>query len=70
MMSFAAIQMDLGIIMSGEISQREEDKYHMLSLICGIFKKMIQMSSFTKQKQIHRPTKQTYGYEKEIEERR
>ena len=69
MMSFAAIQMDLGIIMSGEISQREEDKY-MLSRICGILKKMIQMSSFTKQKQIHRLTKQTYGYEKEIEERR
>ena len=37
-MSFVAIQMDLGIIMSGEISQRKEDKYHMLSLICGILK--------------------------------
>ena len=31
--------MDLGIVISGEISQREEDKYHMILLICGILKK-------------------------------
>ena len=30
--------MDLEIILS-EISQTEKDKYHMISLICGIFKK-------------------------------
>ena len=32
-------------------SQIEKDKYHMISLICGLFKKMIQMNLFTKQKQ-------------------
>ena len=35
---FAATWMDLEIILS-EISQTEKDKYHMISLICGIFKK-------------------------------
>ena len=34
-----------------DLSQREKDKYHMVSLICGILKKMIQMNLFTKQKQ-------------------
>ena len=46
--------MDLEIIILGEVSQTEKDKYHMISLIWGIFKKMIQMSLFTKQKQTHR----------------
>ena len=37
----------------------------MISLICGIFKKKtVQMNLFTKQKQIHRLRKQTYGYQK------
>ena len=36
-----------------EISQKEKDKYHMTSLICGI-ETMIQMNLFTKQKQAHR----------------
>ena len=31
-------------------SKNENDKYHMISLICGIFKKEIQMNLFTKQK--------------------
>ena len=48
--------MDLEIIILGEVSQTEKDKYHMISLIWGIFKKMIQMSLFTKQKQTHRLT--------------
>ena len=33
---FATAWMDLEIIMLGEISQSETDKYHMISLICGI----------------------------------
>ena len=33
--SFAATWMNLGIILS-ELSQREKDKYHMTSLICGL----------------------------------
>ena len=34
-MSFAATSMDLEIIIPNEVSQTEEDKYHMISLICG-----------------------------------
>ena len=33
---FATTWMDLEGIMLGEISQAEKEKYHMLSLICGI----------------------------------
>ena len=35
-MPFSATWMDLEIILLSEESQTEEDKYHMLSLICGI----------------------------------
>ena len=35
-MPFAAIWMDLEIIILSEVSQTEKDKYHMISLICGI----------------------------------
>ena len=35
-MPFAATQMDLEIIILSEVSQKEKDKYHMTSLICGI----------------------------------
>ena len=47
-MPFAATWMDLEIIILSEVSLTEEDKYHMISLICGI-QKMIQMNLFTKQ---------------------
>ena len=33
---FATVWMDLENIMLREISQSEKDKYHMISLICGI----------------------------------
>ena len=33
---FATVWMDLEKIMLSEISQSEKDKYHMISLICGI----------------------------------
>ena len=33
---FATVWMDLENIMLSEISQSEKDKYHMISLICGI----------------------------------
>ena len=36
---FATTWMDLGGIMLSEISQMVKDKYHMISLICGIEKK-------------------------------
>ena len=35
-MIFAATWMDLEIIILSEVSQTKEDKYHMISLICGI----------------------------------
>ena len=35
---YAPTWMDLEIIILSEVSQTEKDKYHMLSLICGILK--------------------------------
>ena len=67
MLPFAATWMDLEIIILSGVSQTEKDKYHMIMLICGIFKKVIQMSLMslcTKQKQTHRLQKQTYGYQR------
>ena len=52
-MPFAAKWMDLEILILSEISQKQKDIYHMISLICGI-SNMTKMSLFTKQKQTHR----------------
>ena len=35
-MPFASTWMDLEIIILSEVSQKEKDKYHTISLICGI----------------------------------
>ena len=35
-MPFAATWMDLEMIILSEVSQTHKDKYHMISLICGI----------------------------------
>ena len=35
-MPFAVTRMDLEIVIPCEVSQTEKDKYHMISLICGI----------------------------------
>ena len=35
-MPFAAPWMELETLILSEVSQKEEDKYHMVSLICGI----------------------------------
>ena len=35
-MPFAATWMDLEMITLSEVSQKEKDKYHVISLICGI----------------------------------
>ena len=35
-MPFAATWMELEILILSEVSQKEEDKYHMISLISGI----------------------------------
>ena len=47
-MPSALTQMDLEIIMPKELSQKEKDKYHMISFICGIYN-MTQMNTSTKQ---------------------
>ena len=35
-MPFAATRMELETLILSEVSQKEKDKYHMISLICGI----------------------------------
>ena len=35
-MPFAAIWIDLEVIIVSEVSQKEKDKYHMVSLVCVI----------------------------------
>ena len=62
-MSFAATWMDLEIIISSEVRQKEKVKYCDITYIWNL-KKMIQMNLFTKQKQTHRHRKQTYGYQR------
>ena len=36
MMPFEATWMDLEIVIVSKISQKEQDRYYMISLICGI----------------------------------
>ena len=43
---FAAMRMDLQIILLSEGSHTEKDKYH-VTFICGILKTIIQMKLFT-----------------------
>ena len=61
----AATCMDPEIIILSEVSQTEKDKYHMIALICRIFKKLTQMNLFMKQKQTHRLREWTLGYQGE-----
>ena len=49
-MPFAATWMDPEIVILSEVSQTQKDKYHIILLICGILKKMVQMNLFTKQR--------------------
>ena len=58
-MPFAATWMQLQILILSEISQKEKDKYHMISLICGILKKI--KMNFIKWIENHRHKKQTRG---------
>ena len=41
LMSFAATWTDLEIVTLSEVSQAEKDKYHMISLICGVLNELI-----------------------------
>ena len=47
-MPFAATWIDPEIIILSEVRQKEKDKYHMISLTCGI-QKMTQMNISMKQ---------------------
>ena len=51
--------MDLEIIILCEVSQKEKDKYHMISLTCGI-QNMAQLNLSTEQKQTHRQREQIW----------
>ena len=55
---FAATWVDLEIFILSEVSWIEKDKYHVISLTCGLLKK-VQMILFTKMKQGHKHRKQT-----------
>ena len=35
-MPFAATWLDLEIVILSEVTQTEKDRYHMISLVCGI----------------------------------
>ena len=39
-MPFATTWIDLEIIILSEVSQKEKDKYHMISLICSLEEKL------------------------------
>ena len=45
------------------IKWSKSDKYHMMSLVCGIYK-MIQINLFINEKLTHRHRKQPYGYQR------
>ena len=49
-MPFAITRMKLEIIILNEVSQKDKDKYHKISLICGI-ETMTQMNLSKKPKQ-------------------
>ena len=61
---FATTWIDLECTMLSEISRTEKDKDSMLSLICGILKKLIQINLLTKQKQTCRLQKWIYSYQR------
>ena len=39
--AFAEMWMDLETVIWSEVSQKDKNKYHIISLICGVYKKMI-----------------------------
>ena len=61
-MPFAATWMQLEIIILSEVSQKEKDKYHRISLICGI-QNTTPVNISMKQKQTHRYREQTCGFQ-------
>ena len=61
-LSFVTTWMDLEGIMLSEISQTEKDKYHVISLMCGISKTK---QANIKQKQSYRYREQTSDCQRE-----
>ena len=59
-MTSAARWMDPEITIQSKVSQKEIDKYHMISLTCGI-ENMRQIDISMKQKQTHNYREQTWG---------
>ena len=55
--------MDFEGIMISEISQKEKDKYYMVSLICRIIKVKHDTEYDNKKKQSHRYREQTSSYQ-------
>ena len=64
-MPFAATKMDLGIIILGEVSQTQKDKYCIRIAYMWNLKKKYKLTYLLKQKQSHGYKKQTYGYQRE-----
>ena len=65
-MPFAATCMDLEIIILSEVSQKEKDKYHMISLTCGILKNDTNELIYKTNSRLTdiENRKQTYGYQR------
>lgn len=61
-MPVAATWMYSEITILNELNQKGKDKYHLISLICGI-KNTAQINISTKQKQTHSYKEQNYGYQ-------
>ena len=59
-MPFAETWMQLDGLIVGEVSHKEKDKYHMVSLICGI-QNMTQMNLSADQKKTHTHGEHTRG---------
>ena len=54
--------MDLETVIQSEVSQKEKNKYHILSMYVEP-RKTVQMSRFAGQKLRHRCREQTYGHQ-------
>ena len=63
-MPFAAAWMDLEIIILSKVSQKEKDKYYMISLIYRILKYETNEHIYRK-KQIHRYREKTRGCQRD-----
>ena len=61
-MPFTATWMEQEIFILSEVTQKEKDKYNMISLICGIYS-MTQINLSTKQNQICKHREQTCGWQ-------